>query len=369
MMNRFFISCFGLVLSATVLVGSAVAEEEKRPRGGAEDGLIHVPAFDLPMSPYISWEARKHVAAHFVTWSSTCPWLHDDMDLESTMALRKCADDKMIKPAIARMRARYSVTVEQRSLGGVNTYTATPVEGIAPENENKVLIFLPGSAYRFNTEHGAQLTSLPIASVGKIKVVGVNYRTWPIASHPAANDDLVAVYREILKSYKPEDIGVYGCSAGAMLTSQITPWFRKLGLPLPAAIAMDGWAGSGDVAGDAFHMVHPLNGKPYSVPAGDRHLELNPYFRGVNTDDPMIMPVLSAEVLADFPPSLLTSATRDYGLSSVVHTHSQLVKQGVEADLHVWEGLTHCFMSNPDLPESRDAYSILWEFFEKHLGK
>ena len=371
MMNRFFILCAVLVFSASVLAGLAVAEVQEQTPGITEDGLIYVPAFNLPMSPYISEEAREYVAGEY----ASC-LLGGDADPEKAVrAWRKCYEDTKLKPLLAMTKLRYLVTIQQKSLGGVNTYTVEPAQGIASENENKVLIFLPGSAYQLDTKIPAQLTAVPIASVGKIKVVGVNYRTWPEAQHPAASEDVVAVYREILKSYKPENIGVYGCSAGALLASQIPPLFDKLGLPLPAAIAMDGFAGSGDVPGDAFYITLPLlSGTPYFVPAGanprtHRHLQLNPYFQGVDTKDPMIVPVLSADVLRNFPPSLLTTATRDYGLSSVVHTHSQLIKQGVEADLHVWEGLTHCFMTNSNLPESRDAYNVVWKFFDKHLGK
>jgi hypothetical protein len=41
------------------------------------------------------------------------------------------------------------------------------------------------------------------------------------------------------------------------------------------------------------------------------------------------------------------------------YTHTRLVKLGVDADLHVWEGLFHFFFLNPDVPESRDAYDVM----------
>ena len=46
-----------------------------------------------------------------------------------------------------------------------------------------------------------------------------------------------------------------------------------------------------------------------------------------------------------------------------------MVKAGAEADLHVWEGLYHGFFYNPDIPESRDVYDLIVDFFTKHLGK
>ena len=74
-------------------------------------------------------------------------------------------------------------------------------------------------------------------------------------------------------------------------------------------------------------------------------------------------------MLAKFPPTLLVTGTRGFELSSAVYTHAQLVKQGVDADLHVWEGLFHGFFYNVDVPESRDCFDVIVKFFDKHLGK
>jgi len=73
--------------------------------------------------------------------------------------------------------------------------------------------------------------------------------------------------------------------------------------------------------------------------------------------------------MAKFPPSLLVATTRDVALSSVVVTHSQLVRLGVDAELHVWEGLGHTFYTDPDLPESREVHDVVIGFFDRHLGK
>lgn len=95
----------------------------------------------------------------------------------------------------------------------------------------------------------------------------------------------------------------------------------------------------------------------------------NPYLMHADPHDPLAFPVRSKEVLAKFPPSLLIGSTRDFALSSVVHTHTLLVQQGVEAELHVWEGLGHAFFMDPDLPQSRDLYGVVVKFFDKNLGR
>ena len=83
----------------------------------------------------------------------------------------------------------------------------------------------------------------------------------------------------------------------------------------------------------------------------------------------MAFPSLSDELMAAFPPSLLVSATRDYSLSPVVSAHAQFVKLGVDTELHIWDGLEHVFLYNPDFSESRDCYQIVARFFDAHLNR
>ena len=94
-----------------------------------------------------------------------------------------------------------------------------------------------------------------------------------------------------------------------------------------------------------------------------------PYFSGIDVRDPLVSPASSDEVLRQFPPTLIITGTRGFELSSSVFTHTQLVRLGVEADLHVWEGLFHGFFYNADVPESRQAYDVMLRFFDRHLGR
>jgi acetyl esterase/lipase len=89
------------------------------------------------------------------------------------------------------------------------------------------------------------------------------------------------------------------------------------------------------------------------------------YFSDADTNDPLVTPILSSEVLSKFPPTLIITGTRAMEMSTAVHTHAQLVKLGVDADLHVWEGMFHGFFYNPDVPESREAHAVI---VAKHLG-
>jgi epsilon-lactone hydrolase len=47
-----------------------------------------------------------------------------------------------------------------------------------------------------------------------------------------------------------------------------------------------------------------------------------------------------------------------------------LVRLGVEADLHIWEGMGHAtYAFNPKAPESDEVHQVIVDFFDKHLGR
>jgi acetyl esterase/lipase len=61
--------------------------------------------------------------------------------------------------------------------------------------------------------------NIPVVYLSEIKVIAVKYRLAPENPFPAGVEDAIAVYREVLKNYKPQNIGLYGTSAGAALTA------------------------------------------------------------------------------------------------------------------------------------------------------
>jgi monoterpene epsilon-lactone hydrolase len=136
-------------------------------------------------------------------------------------------------------------------------------------------------------------------------------------------------------------------------------------LPVPGAIGT--FCGSlTDLGGDSSYVAPLLNGQ--GVPAQRLGLTDLPYFRGANPRDPLVQPGLSPTLLAKFPPTLLITGTRDMAMSSVVHSQQLLDRAGVQTELHVWEGMWHSFFSDPELPESREAYAVTARFFERTLG-
>jgi acetyl esterase/lipase len=230
-------------------------------------------------------------------------------------------------------------------------------------NKDKVLLNLHGGG--FNSDSGSYTESIPIAGFTKIKVVAVLYRLAPEHPFPAAVDDSVAVYKELLKSYKPEHIVIYGTSAGAILTAEMAAKLKQLGLPLPAALGI--FSGMGDFArdGDSISLFALRGFSGHLDPPGSGPHD--PYYlAGTDPKNPILSPIYSD--LHGLPPTLFVTSERDLLLSGTVNLHRAYLEAGVDARLVVFDALPHAFWYSSKLPEGMEANHMMAEFFAKHLG-
>lgn len=334
-----------------------------------QNDATHTLSLDLPLSRFLGPEARAALSRQskeLAQLESMCPVKFGSIaSAKDIVVYRGCQEKYFYSIAIARLRARYNVTIQPRRIGGVGTEEFTPVDGVPEENRHRVLINLHGGDFMFGARWGGQLESIPIAALGKIRIVSVDYRMAPEHKFPAASEDVASVYKVLLKEYKPESIGIYGCSAGGVLTAESVAWILKEGLPPPGAVGMfcgGAWPNAG---GDSEHFAMAFAGGEAS--ASSVTSKALAYFQDQDLMNPLAFPGLAPEVMARFPASLLITSTRDFVMSSVVVTHAQLVRLGVRADLHVWEGVDHAFLYDPELPESREAYDVIARFFHTHL--
>jgi acetyl esterase/lipase len=91
------------------------------------------------------------------------------------------------------------------------------------------------------------------------------------------------------------------------------------------------------------------------------------YFDGVTASDPVISPALHPDVIAKFPPALIITGTRAMDMSPAIVTNSALIKARVPSELIVGEGMGHCYIYQPNLPEARDAHQAIVDFFRARL--
>ena len=363
--NLFRASACTVLTFVLLFAGQAMAGD---PPKADPNGTITVPAFALSVSSFLSAADRdvlvRSRAANELRNAiiGSCP-APSSSDLTHAADLAACQANAVYKTdQYRRMREKYPVTMGLETIEGVPVEVFQPIGGIAAKNARRVLMDLHGGAFLTGARWEGHFESAPVAALAKIKVISVDYRQGPDHVFPAATEDAVSVYKALLKSYRPQDIGIYGCSAGGLLTAEVVASLEKDHIPLPGAIGMLCEGAAYWTEGESGNLAEALEGRHDPLAA-------NPYFKNVDPREPRAFPVYSPAVMAKFPPSLLISGTRDFALSSVVHTHSVLVAEGVDAELHVWEGQQHGFFLNTDMTQSDEAFNVMVRFFDRRLGR
>ena len=270
-----------------------------------------------------------------------------------------------IVKTIPGMLERLHVRIEPQTIDGVKAYVVTPDE-IAPENRDKVLLHLHGGCYvLFPGESGAT-EAIMMAGFGHYKVVSADFRMPPEAYFPAEIDDAITVYKALLKSTPAKDVGVFGTSAGGAMTLEMVLRARELGLPLPGAIAPGTPMSDVTKVGDSFQTNEMVDNVLVSRD-GFCDAATKVYAHGHDLADPQLSPVYGD--MHGFPPTILTTGTRDLLLSNTVRVHRKLRRAGVDAQLEVFEGQSHAqYQFDDTVPEAREAFTEIADFFRAHLG-
>ena len=82
----------------------------------------------------------------------------------------------------------------------------------------------------------------------------------------------------------------------------------------------------------------------------------------------MLSPIY--EDFQGFPPTILTSGTRDLFLSNTVRVHRKMRAAGVDAELEVFEGQSHAqYQADPSSVETKEYFAEVTQFLDKHLAK
>jgi len=281
---------------------------------------------------------------------------------ESLDQRRKLTDAYTARARVAWTKICPNVLVDE-TIAGVPVHMVTP-ENMPERNRDKILLNLHGGG--FNSDSGSYTESIPIASYTGIKVVAVLYRLAPEHPFPAAVDDSVAVYKELLKTHKPEHIAIYGTSAGAILTAEVAAKLKQLGLPFPAALGI--FSGMGDFAraGDSIAM-YALRGLTGHLDPPKPEVHDAEYVGPIDPKDPILSPIYGD--LHGLPPTLFITSGRDLLLSGTANLHRAYLNAGVDARLVVFDALPHAFWYDPMLPEAIEANRMMADFFVKQLGR
>jgi len=264
---------------------------------------------------------------------------------------------KRLEALFAREKAMalklFPVDEEDRKVGGVDTAIYTP-KTMPAKNRDKVMV-----------EFEVDSAAIAIANLSQVKVVALHYG---LNRAVEPHREVVAAYSELLKTYKPKNIAMFGISGGCALMHTTLTWLPEEKLPLPGAVGLISCTGSSD-PGDswkAYDGLDPIQ-STYLFPVRPprRLVDLSTPRR---SGEPPRTP-LEGDIPQGYPPAYLLSGTRDMSLSEMALLHRKLRNAGVEADLNVFDGMWHGFDDDTEAPESHEALADLAHFLSSHLGK
>ncbi len=194
-------------------------------------------------------------------------------------------------------------------------------------------------------------------------VVSIDYRLFPEYGFPCQLEDTVNVYKELLgNGTRPEDIVFLGDSAGANLCLTSSLYLRDNSLPLPGKIiCFSLW---GDMTSSGASRIKNAYRDPFGGIARRKSIEdnlnylhrISKYAENINRTDPYASPCFGS--FEGFPPTTLICGEAEMDESDNDTVFEKMKSSGVDAELHKFEGMFHCFQLFPFLPESRKAFEL-----------
>jgi cation diffusion facilitator CzcD-associated flavoprotein CzcO/acetyl esterase/lipase len=244
------------------------------------------------------------------------------------------------------------VTVTSERLGGIGG-DLIAAEGA---DESRAVFFLHGGAYTGGSLRTHRGIASQIAVATGVPVHLVDYRLAPEHPHPAAVDDALAAYLDLVGSgIDARSIVVSGDSAGAGLSLALAQRLRDGGGPQPAGFALiDGWF---DLTCSGASME--LNRRRDVGLARAHLLESAELYRGgADPSAPELSPI-NAD-LAGLPPLYLQVGTHEILLSDSELLAERAGGAGVDVALARYEEMWHDFQLGADLgPEADQAIADL----------
>jgi monoterpene epsilon-lactone hydrolase len=334
---------------------------EDQSTGGAQDGSLHLGPRSIPPPEGASDVLRKAVIASAL--ADPQPVVPIPQTVDEWLAFVAAAQEPTI--AFARLLEQdLPAAVEHDQIAGVDVYHVIPDE-ISPAHEDHLFVHVHGGAYMLGGGPACFAEALVLATGIGIRAVSIDYRMAPLHPYPAPVDDVVAVYVELLQRHRPRSMVMGGSSAGGGLTLSAVQRLLEDGIRVPGALFIGTPGSDLTGSGDSVHINHDVD---RNIPewAGIVAAMCECHAAGIDMADPRISPLYGE--FDGFPPALLASGVRDIFLSNTVRTHTKLLQAATEAELLVFEGMSHGDYFNLfSSPETALLLTRLDQFCTRHL--
>ena len=323
-----------------------------------ENGNLRIGPRIIPPPKSISPQAQKFLAS-----PSMLPLTDPPPGSEKEAWRKRIARfNEALDPVAQQMLDSAPATVETKIIAGVTVHVGTP-KTMPERNRSRARIVLHGGGMVLLAGKFAMADAAMAAARTQCVSYSVDYRVPPDYPYPAAVDDSVAVYRELIKTYKTADIVMSGSSGGGNLAAAAALKIRDLGLPLPAGLVLLTPELDLTESGDTFETNRHLD-----VVLKTGLPEMNElYAGGHDLKDPYLSP-LFGDFTKGYPPTFIQTGTRDLFLSNSVRMHRALLRAGIEVELHVWEAMPHGGFGGTT-PEDAELQAEVTRFINQRWSK
>ncbi len=225
------------------------------------------------------------------------------------------------------------------------------------------ILYLHGGGYVIGSTDVQLSVPARLSLATACEVVSIDYRLAPEHPLPAATEDAVAAYRELLDDGPVTAIA--GDSAGGALALLAGVMIRDRVLPAADAIvAFSPWT---DMTGESPRFNDPRF-EDAVLPRLFLSLAADAALDGWSPEDPRVTP-LTAD-LRGLPPTMIHVGGDELVLADSLRLGNRLAVSGVETTLHVWPGMIHVFVAYPQLvPESDQALGEVAAFLDAQRTK
>ncbi|WP_326780177.1 alpha/beta hydrolase [Streptomyces longwoodensis] len=285
-------------------------------------------------------------------------------------ALLRSAPRSETRPTPEEQRSGFAAAVGRPATDGVVTRRTVlggrPALELEPADASGRgrMLYLHGGGYVVGSPDTHAGLVGELARRAGLRAVSVDYRLAPEHPFPAAVDDGLAAYRELLADTDPRDLVLAGDSAGGGLSIATLLAAREAGLPQPAAVVLfSPWV---DLTLTGGSIRAKEDADPLFVEADLRdYADL--YLGTTDPAHPLASPLFAD--LAGLPPLLVQVGANEVLLDDAVRLAGRAGADDVEVTLEVGPGLPHVFQHHYGrLDEADAALDRAARFLRTHLG-
>lgn len=237
-----------------------------------------------------------------------------------------------------------------------------PAEWLSVDAPQRTVLYFHGGGYFSCGLDTHRPVVAALSRRAQARVLSVDYRLAPEHPCPAAVDDALAWYRDVLNDTPADQIVLAGDSAGGGLVMACLQMALQQGLPMPAgAVLFSPWV---DLAatGESLHtqaqsdvMFNPENLSDVA----------QWYLAGRSPRDPVASPLYGQK--AGLPPLLIFASRSEILLSDATRLHESALAAGVSSQLVLKDKMPHVWPIMVMLPEAKASLRQVAAFMRERV--